>query len=137
MNISGFRLLKPKRTKGRGPAVFAGPLENMRGPYFVGEAFGIGCFGSVEQPPFPAQEFFPLQPWSLVLHPPLPEQEFLPAHSCFSLAAFLVAFFPESWVLSLGASCVVALAPATNPVRAAPISSALSDFVMVNLLEVS
>src|SRR5579883_244037 len=39
---------------------------------------------SVAQPPFPLQEFFPLQPLSLVLQPPLPLQEFWPLQACFS-----------------------------------------------------
>ncbi len=42
---------------------------------------------SVAQPPFPLQEFLPLQPLSPVLQPPLPLQEFWPLQACFSLAA--------------------------------------------------
>src|ERR1700730_13385706 len=86
------------------------------------------CFlePSVAQPPFPLQEFLPLQPLSLVLQPPLPLQEFLPSQACFSLSAFIVV---ESWpawedIVGLelpddGAAFKRAIVPPSKPVKAA------------------
>src|SRR5215468_6610767 len=75
------------------------------------------------------QSFLPL----VVPQPPLPLQEFWPLQACFSFL-LLDAFLPESLfpALSPPVFCAIALAvvPATNPDRAAPISSARIDFVM-------
>lgn len=92
-------------------------------------SLGIG-FPSVRQPPLPWQEFLPLQPLSLLLQPPLPLQEFCPLQACFSFLP-LVACLPSFAVLS-PVSCAAApiVVPATNPDRAAPMSSARIDFVM-------
>src|SRR5216683_6461499 len=56
------------------------------------------CFlePSVAQPPFPLQEFLPLQPLSLVLQPPLPLQEFLPSQACFSFLSAAVETWPAA-----------------------------------------
>src|ERR1700746_2338543 len=66
-----------------------------------------------------------------VRHSPLPLQEFWPLQACFSFL-LLEAFLPESAALSPPVFCAIALAvvPATNPDRAAPMSSARIDFVM-------
>jgi hypothetical protein len=99
-----------------------------------GQPGGLGPRGStfyffepsVAQPPFPLQEFLPLQPLSLALQPPLPLQEFLPSQACLSLAALVVV---ESSPLSEdivglelpddGAAFKRAIVPPSNPVKAA------------------
>src|SRR6266567_7332146 len=83
---------------------------------------------SVAQPPLPLQEFLPLQPLSPAEHPPLPLQEFWPLHACFS--TFLSSAFLPEVVLSSGFSEAIAVVPARNPLRAAPITSARIDFVI-------
>ena len=62
------------------------PAPAGRVCYGLGD--GEGLLPSVAQPPFPLQEFFPLQPLSLALQPPLPLQEFLPSQECLSLSFF-------------------------------------------------
>src|SRR5215470_12163386 len=93
--------------------VSTGPPMTGKTRFYL-PSFGIGCLGSVEQSPLPLQEFWPLQ-------------------ACFSFL-LLEAFLPESLfpALSPPVFCAIALAvvPATNPDRAAPISSARIDFVM-------
>src|SRR5215470_10745400 len=88
---------------------------------------------SVRHSPLPLQSFLPL----VAPQPPLPLQEFWPLQACFSFL-LLEAFLPASGagvccvsflVSPLGACWAIAL-PATNPVSAAPISSARIDLVM-------
>src|SRR5258706_14004252 len=80
---------------------------------------------SVAQPPFPLQEFFPLQPFSLVLQPPLPLQEFLPSQACFSFLSAAVETWPADadkvgWeLLDDGAALRRAMVPPSKPVKAA------------------
>jgi hypothetical protein len=76
----------------------------------------------VLHPPLPEQEFFPFD----APQPPLPLQVFFPAQQCFSIADFAVfASFP-----GLGAAEAAAVVPTTNPVRAAPIRTLRTDFVI-------
>src|SRR5215470_13025848 len=108
--------------------VSTGPPMTGKTRFYL-PSFGIGCLGSVEQSPLPLQSFLPL----VVPQPPLPLQEFWPLQACFSFL-LLEAFLPDSVVLPLSPPvfCAIALAlvPATNPDRAAPISSARIDFVI-------
>jgi len=79
----------------------------------------------VAQPPFPLQEFFPLQPLSLVLQPPWPLQEFLPWQEFLSVAFCAVSLdcpyaakaVPECPVA--GAAFTRLIVPPRSPVRAA------------------
>src|ERR1051326_833381 len=83
---------------------------------------------SVWQPPLPLQSFLPL----VSPQPPLPLQEFWPLQACLSFL-LLLAFLPLSAVELLSLSPPVwanAVWPATNPVRAAPMSSKRTDFVI-------
>src|SRR5215831_12507815 len=85
---------------------------------------------SVRHSPLPLQSFLPL----VDPQPPLPLQEFCPLQACLSFLLF-VAFLPLSEVVSFFASSppvawAKAFWPATNPVRAAPISSKRTDFVI-------
>ena len=84
---------------------------------------------SVRHSPLPLQSFLPL----VDPQPPLPLQEFWPLQACFSFLLLLalsplvvVSFF----VVSPPAAWAKALCPATNPVRAAPISIKRTDFVI-------
>src|SRR5215472_4785448 len=108
--------------------VSTGPPMTGKTRFYL-PSFGIGCLGSVVHSPLPLQSFLPL----VVPQPPLPLQEFRLLQACFSFLP-LDAFLPESlWpALSPPVFCAIALAvvPATNPERAAPISSARIDFVM-------
>src|SRR5215467_1942388 len=106
--------------------VSTGPPMTGKTRFYL-PSFGIGCLGSVLQPPLPLQSFLPL----VVPQPPLPLQEFWPLQACLSFL-LLEAFLPELAALSPPVFCAIALAvvPATNPDRAAPISSARIDFVM-------
>src|SRR5215470_17955316 len=106
--------------------VSTGPPMTGKTRFYL-PSFGIGCLGSVEQSPLPLQSFLPL----VVPQPPLPLQEFWPLQACFSFL-LLEAFLPESAALSPPVFWAIALAvvPATNPDRAAPMSSARIDFVM-------
>src|SRR5215469_1824327 len=107
--------------------VSTGPPMTGKTRFYL-PSFGIGCLGSVEQSPLPLQSFLPL----VVPQPPLPLQEFRPLQACLSFLP-LDAFLPDSEAfLSPPVFCAIALAvvPATNPDRAAPISSARIDFVM-------
>src|SRR5215831_7072297 len=89
---------------------------------------------SVRHSPLPLQSFLPL----VAPQPPLPLQEFWPLQACLSFL-LLEAFLPASGAgvccvsffspLGAGACWAIAL-PATNPVSAAPISSARIDLVM-------
>src|SRR5215813_5133018 len=92
-----------------------------------GYLWSVIGFPSVRHSPLPLQSFLPL----VVPQPPLPLQEFWPLQACFSFLLF-VAFLPDSAALSPPVFCAIALAlvPATNPERAAPISRARTDFVM-------
>src|SRR5512140_502245 len=93
------------------------------------QAYFLSLEPSVAQPPLPLQEFLPLQPLSPAAQPPFPLHEFWPLQACFS--TFLSsAFFPVA-VLSAGLSEAIAVVPARNPLRAAPITSARIDFVMI------
>ena len=93
---------------------------------------------SVAQPPFPLQEFFPLQPLSPVLQPPWPLQSFLPLQLCLAVSAkeaAVVASFPIVLLLAVtavaveavtvlaadvtGAAFNLAVVPPTRPVTAA------------------
>ena len=47
-------------------------------------------FSAVEQPPWPLQEFLPLQPLSLPPQPPWPLQAFLPLQSCVAFSSALI-----------------------------------------------
>src|SRR5215831_15400022 len=113
--------------------VSTGPPMTGKTRFYL-PSFGIGCLGSVEQSPLPLQSFLPL----LAPQPPLPLQEFWPLQACFSFL-LLEAFLPDSGAgvccvsflaSPLGACWAIALVPATNPVSAAPISSARIDLVM-------
>src|ERR1700722_7571462 len=55
--------------------------------------------GLVLQPPFPLQEFLPLQPLSPLLQPPWPLQSFLALQSCLPLVSSSSKFAlkPASW----------------------------------------
>jgi hypothetical protein len=92
---------------------------------------------SVAHPPFPLQEFLPLQPLSLDLHPPLPLQEFWPLQACFSgcgwscpfmltaLTPVLLWFWFAVWAFS------VALEPVIKPASAAPANNAFIELVIL------
>jgi hypothetical protein len=67
-------------------------------------------------PPFPLQEFFPLQPWFPESHPPCPLQLFFPAQSCGTILSPALALAP-AWLLHPPTSPM--LAPQTSPVIAA------------------
>src|SRR5262249_200975 len=110
-----------------------GPLTTERTrSYFFSPSFSMGL-PSVRHSPLPLQSFLPL----VLPQPPLPLQEFWPLQACFSFL-LLVALSPLAAVsfLSLSpppACWAKALWPATNPVRAAPISSKRTDFVMCSV----
>src|SRR5260370_41692916 len=98
--------------------------RDSHGNYYDG--LGAGLLPSVAQPPFPLQEFFPLQPLSLVLQPPLPLQEFWPLQACFSfLASDAVDSFPASPDIAglepsdAGAAFIRAIVPLSKPLKAA------------------
>ena len=76
------------------------------------------------QPPFPLQEFFPLQPLSPALQPPWPLQEFRPLQEWE--AGVVLELIPAELGLLLHPTSVVA-APATNPVRAAAATTVVID----------
>src|SRR5215467_9823180 len=110
---------------------YGGPGVLFRRPSYAGKTGVYLCssigFPSVRHSPLPLQSFLPL----VVPQPPLPLQEFWPLQACLSFL-LLEAFLPELAALSPPVFCAIALAvvPATNPDRAAPISSARIDFVM-------
>jgi hypothetical protein len=85
------------------------------------------------------QEFFPLQPLSPDLQPPWPLQEFCPLQACLSwkkLLLVLLASCPwlaETEVVEL-VDWAMAVLPAMKPASAAPIISDFIDFVIVFLL---
>src|SRR5258707_6846158 len=95
--------------------------------YFLSPSFAFSMgLPSVRHSPLPLQSFLPL----VEPQPPLPLQEFWPLQACFSFL-LLVAFLPESALVDLSpVSCAIALVPATNPDRAAPITNARIDFVI-------
>jgi len=85
------------------------------------------------QPPLPLQLFLPLQPMSPEVQPPWPLQEFWPLQSCL-----LMALSEDFAPLSFDAQpAVVMIVPATNPVIAAEIISALAVRVIITLLVAS
>src|SRR5215467_9039893 len=111
---------------------YGGPGVLFRRPSYAGKTGVYLCssigFPSVRHSPLPLQSFLPL----VVPQPPLPLQEFWPLQACFSFL-LLEAFLPDSalgWSFPVSCAIVVALVPATNPVSAAPISSARIDLVM-------
>src|SRR6266853_5883067 len=98
--------------------------------YFLSPSFAFSMgLPSVRHSPLPLQSFLPL----VDPQPPLPLQEFWPLQACFSFFV-LVAFLPVSvsdfLVSSPPAAWAKAFCPATNPVRAAPISSKRTDLVI-------
>src|SRR5260370_17353934 len=101
--------------------------------YFLSPSFSFSMgLPSVRHSPLPLQSFLPL----VVPHPPLPLEEFWSLRVCLSFLV-LLAFAPLSelgvWSLSLVWATALVV-PATNPVRAAPTSSARIDFVIGKLL---
>jgi hypothetical protein len=105
---------------------------------------------SVAHPPWPLQEFLPLQPLSLDLHPPWPLQSFLPLQECFSPSlaydtllkdtfpafAFLaVTFAVSSDDGNTGAACNLAAVPPSRPVIAAVNKRDVFEFFMFFLLK--
>ena len=56
------------------------------------------------QPPFPLQEFFPLQPLSPDLHPPSPLQPFFPLQEFLPLSSIVVTFAPALAVVPAAAA---------------------------------
>src|SRR5437867_6846421 len=88
------------------------------------------CGLLVLQPPWPLQEFLPLQPLSPDLQPPCPLQSFLPLQSClpFSPCSSNWPQLDSRGPLLVSVDCaayVRAATPVINPAIAAPASSTL------------
>src|SRR4029077_8980613 len=122
----GFNVLK---TEDQRPGHRPSLTTERASRYFLSPSFAFSMgLPSVRHSPLPLQSFLPL----VVPQPPLPLQEFWPLQACFSFL-LLVAFLPLSELVSFLSPPVFwakAFWPATNPVRAAPISSKRTDLVM-------
>jgi len=59
---------------------------------------------SVAQPPFPLQEFLPLQLLLSDLHPPWPLQLFWPLQECVPLSSIAVTFIPALALVPVAAA---------------------------------
>jgi hypothetical protein len=77
----------------------------------------------------PLQSLLPL----VVPQPPLPLQSFFPLHACFPGVFPQLDFLPTSVAFSLFWAKALAVVPAANPERAAPMSSARIDFVICTI----
>src|SRR5258707_14616292 len=84
--------------------------------------WGISYFGilpSVAQPPFPLQEFLPLQPLSPDLQPPWPLQAFMPLQAWTPLSSKVCKEVPAEVLLTLAAWARTAKEPVRRPAMAA------------------
>jgi hypothetical protein len=98
------------------------PRLSINRSYLAGDSAGL-LLPSVAQPPFPLQEFLPLQLLSAVLQPPLPLHEFMPLQACLSVASLsLSPILSETPAFELvwTACAVTANEPLIKPAIAAP-----------------